>query len=94
MSYIDTIRLDRLSDPTFKFSYDIRADRKLTVRAPMTGVFNDLRSGIDYARCVLGETPFCIKCKTVLSEDNQCASRRGKTRFLCPNCDTEFSFGT
>ncbi len=85
---MDTIRLNRLSDPNFVFGYSIWADKQVMLREPNSALCANLRNAIDYARCFLKEMPFCIKCKQVLNEENLV----GERRFLCWNCRTEFDF--
>jgi hypothetical protein len=87
---IDLIRMDRISDPKFVFSYSIRADGKVILKEPASAVLNNLRSAIDYARCTVGEAPFCIKCKKALSEADTFMS--DANRFCCPNCQTIFNW--
>lgn len=85
---IDQIRLDAISNPKFVFNYSVAQNGQITLREPMAGIFPNLRSAIDYARCCIGEVPFCIKCKSPLNETNNYGNKR---RFYCPKCETAFN---
>lgn len=87
---MNEIRLNRLGDPKFIFRYEVKADGKILVFSPMTGIWPSLASAIDHARCVLGENPFCIKCKTALHEG--LTYPVGSKRYECPSCGTHFNF--
>ena len=91
MENVDTIRLNCLSDPKFKFGYTIRADGQVVLESPNPALCANLRTAIDYARCFRGEQPFCIKCKNPLNESNMLWNG-GKTRYYCPKCDTSFNW--
>lgn len=87
--HIDSIRLDRLADPTFKFGYKIQASGEVMLEYPNSALCKSLRAAIDYARCFVKEHPFCIKCKKPLNEEH--AEHDGMAmRYTCPRCKTSF----
>ena len=87
---IDSIRLSKISDPKFAFGYAIMADGKVLLKEPTDATLNNLRSAIDFARCHIGENPFCIKCKNPLNEEDTLLD--DSNRFYCPKCKTAFNW--
>ena len=85
MENIDTIRLNRLSDPKFKLSYSVHADGSVILKEPTAAICVNLAQAIDFARCSIGEQPFCIKCKNPLNEGNNYEGR-----YYCLRCQTSF----
>lgn len=86
---MDSIRLDRLNDPDFKFAYAVRPSGEVLVSNPISALCKDFHYAIDKVRCHNKEMPACIKCSIPLNETNQ--THDGLAfRYDCKNCSTSF----
>lgn len=89
--HIDTIRLDRLADPEFKFVFSITAKNECNLQEPVRALCSSLRGAIDLARTTLKEQPACVRCTRPLNESNRTSRHPDQWRYSCPNCATSFN---
>lgn len=85
VTLMDSIRLNRLSDPTFKIHYRIRANGNVLMDEPWSALMPNLRMAIDFARAKQDEIPFCPVCKSFVNE-----AYFFSDRWNCPGCKTSF----
>lgn len=85
----DSKRFLCLADPAFQFDYKIKASGAVELRAPVYGVFKDLRVAVDHARAKQNLIPLCVKCRQPVPETNSEQDGLAR-RWSCPACSTSF----